>query len=153
MQNALYQNQTYKGDEMDLEKSKIKNISFFCKGFALAALFTVVDTSPSAALDPVPKDNTAHNSRDASGTTLTPLDQSNDQKDIDVTASIRKAILDSDKFSTYGDNIKIITTADGRVTLRGPVRTSTEVMQIVEIAKQNAPSYQIVNQLEVAPRG
>ena len=42
-----------------------------------------------------------------------------------ITQKIRKAIVDDSSLSTYAHNIKIIT-QDGKVTLRGPVRSEDE---------------------------
>src|SRR5580698_976172 len=42
-----------------------------------------------------------------------------------ITQKIRKAIHDDQSLSTYAHNIKVIT-QDGKVTLRGPVRSEDE---------------------------
>lgn len=42
-----------------------------------------------------------------------------------ITQKIRKAIHEDSSLSTYAHNIKIIT-RDGKVTLRGPVRSEAE---------------------------
>src|SRR5262245_43379581 len=67
------------------------------------------------------KDNTGVNERDRSAATKTPIDQKENQRDIDLTANIRKRVVDS-KLSVNAQNVKIIT-QDGKVTLRGPVRS------------------------------
>ncbi len=121
-------------------------------GQAIAADSDLVrEDSPSRANPPAVRDadNTRANQRDARGMTMTPMDQSNEQKDLNVTAEIRKSILSTDKFSRYAENIKIITTADRRVFLRGPVQSSQEIQEIVAIAKRSAPAYEVVNQLEI----
>ena len=45
-------------------------------------------------------------------------------------------------------NVKIIT-ADGVVTLRGPVNTGAEKMTIAKLAEANAGGAKVMNQLEV----
>ncbi|OYW72430.1 MAG: hypothetical protein B7Z37_24915 [Verrucomicrobia bacterium 12-59-8] len=94
-------------------------------------------------------DNTAQNERDKSGDTKTPLDQSNRPEDIKITQDIRKAVMADDGLSITAKNVKIITTADGKVTLRGPVNTEDEKTKIDAHAKKVAGDAPVVNQLEV----
>jgi len=93
-------------------------------------------------------DNTASNIRGRDSQTLTPLDQGNNQADIDTTAQIRKAIIAVDGMSTNAKNVKIIT-MNGLVTLRGPVNSEEEKRQIGEIAGRIAQAGNVNNQLEV----
>jgi osmotically-inducible protein OsmY len=93
-------------------------------------------------------DNTAKNERDASGDTKTSGDQSNSPEDIKITAAIRRAIVADDSLTMTATNVKIIT-ADGKVTLRGPVKTAAEKTKIAELAKKEAGKATIDNQLEV----
>ena len=93
-------------------------------------------------------DNTAKNERDASGETKTSGDQSESPEDIKTTAAIRRAIVADDSLSMTATNVKIIT-ADGKVTLRGPVKTAAEKTKIAALAKKNAGKATIDNQLEV----
>ena len=93
-------------------------------------------------------DNTAKNERDASGDTKTSGDQSESPEDIKTTAAIRRAIIADDSLTMTATNVKIIT-ADGKVTLRGPVKTAAEKAKIAELAKKNAGKAKIDNQLEV----
>jgi hyperosmotically inducible periplasmic protein len=93
-------------------------------------------------------DNTARNVRDRNNRTLTPLDQGHSQADRDTTAQIRKEVLAAKDLSANAKNVKIIT-VDGRVTLRGPVKTAEEKRLIGEIAERIARSENVDNQLEV----
>jgi sporulation protein YlmC with PRC-barrel domain len=93
-------------------------------------------------------DNTARNVRDRDGRTLTPLDQSNSQADLEITAQIRKEIIAAKDLSVNAQNVKIIT-VNGHVTLRGPVDTAEEKRLIGEIAERIAQSGNVDNQLEV----
>jgi hyperosmotically inducible protein len=95
------------------------------------------------------KDNTAVNERDRVSTAKTPIDQNENQKDIDITASIRKRVMDA-KLSTNAHNSKIIT-QDGKVTLRGPVASEDEKKTIETIAVDIAGEGQVDNQLEIQP--
>jgi osmotically-inducible protein OsmY len=93
------------------------------------------------------RDNTAINQRDQNDSAKTPMDQSNNQKDIDTTAEIRKQILDSG-MSINAQNVKIITD-NGKVTLRGPVETAEEKQKIETIAQNVAGATNVDSQLEV----
>jgi len=93
-------------------------------------------------------DNSARNARDASGETKTSGDQSNTPEDIKVTAAIRRAIVADDSLTMTATNVKIIT-ADGVVTLRGPVKTGAEKTKIGQIAHKEAGRMKIDNQLEI----
>lgn len=76
--------------------------------------------------------NTGVNVRDRDQATKTPIDQNENKKDVEITASIRKKVVNT-KMSTAAHNVKIIT-QDGKVTLRGPVESAEEKQQIAEIA-------------------
>src|SRR5436190_7573568 len=106
-------------------------------------------SSPSAPTSTAAKDNTGINERDRSSTAKTPIDQNENQKDIDVTANIRKRVVDT-KLSTNAHNAKIIT-QDGKVTLRGPVASDDEKKAIETIAVEVAGDGKVDNQLEVQP--
>jgi osmotically-inducible protein OsmY len=93
-------------------------------------------------------DNTIRNDRDNNEATKTPFDQSENQGDLDITANIRKAIVDDDSLSTNAHNVKIVTSG-GVVTLRGPVETVQEKNAIEMKAKQVAGVTRVENQIEI----
>jgi hyperosmotically inducible protein len=93
-------------------------------------------------------DNTATNERDRSGETKTSGDQSNSSADLKTTQAIRQALMKDGELSTTAKNIKVIT-ANGHVTLRGPVKTAQEKAKIGQLAKSTAGGAQIDNQLDV----
>jgi len=92
-------------------------------------------------------DNTGRNERDRSDATLTPGDQGNSEADREITRRIRRAINKESQLSTTAKNIKIIT-ADGKVTLRGPVKTDAERKLVDSIVQQQGVA-SFDNQLEV----
>ncbi|MGZ4961321.1 MAG: BON domain-containing protein [Limisphaerales bacterium] len=92
-------------------------------------------------------DNTVHNKRDREDATLTPGDQGHSKTDRQMTAKIRRAIMKDKQLSMTAKNIKIIT-IDGKVTLRGPVKTAEERSMIDLIVQQAGPT-SLDNQLEV----
>ena len=67
----------------------------------------------------------------------------------EATQEIRQAITSDDKLSTNAQNVKIIA-KDGNVTLRGPVKSEQEKVEIEKKAKQVAGVKNVENQLEVA---
>jgi hyperosmotically inducible periplasmic protein len=93
------------------------------------------------------RDNTAANTRDRNGTTMTPLDQNENQPDIDITANIRKRVVDS-QMSVDARNVKIIT-ENGKVTLRGPVKSAEEKTRVDQIAADVAGGDNVDSQLDV----
>ena len=93
-------------------------------------------------------DNTGKNVRDREDRTLTPMDQSNKKEDIEVTAHIRRALMDDGSLSTNARNVKIIT-RDGVVTLRGPVESEHEKVAIARAAQSIAGVRRVDNQLEI----
>jgi hyperosmotically inducible protein len=107
--------------------------------FSLAALAGNEKTKP---------DNTAINERDRSGETKTSGDQSNGSADLKTTQAIRQALMKDGELSMTAKNIKVIT-ANGHVTLRGPVKTAQEKAKIDQLAKSAAGGAQIDNQLDV----
>ena len=70
--------------------------------------------------------------------------------DREITQKIRKAINEDKSLSTYAHNIKIIT-QDGKVTLRGPVRSEDEKNNLQAKAVAAAGQENVTNQLEIAP--
>ena len=93
-------------------------------------------------------DNTATNERDRSGETKTSGDQSNSSADLKVTQAIRRALMKDRDLSTMAKNIKVVT-ANGQVTLRGPVKTVQEKTKVDQIARSAAGGARIDDQLEV----
>jgi osmotically-inducible protein OsmY len=96
-------------------------------------------------------DNTGRNVRDRGGDTVTPGDQSNKKADLHLTQQIRRAIMADKSLSTNAKNVKIIT-ANGVVTLRGPVNTPQEKATIEAKAQNIAGANNVDNQLEVVRR-
>ena len=93
-------------------------------------------------------DNTDKNERDRDHKTLTPGDQSGTPEDRKLTQSIRQAVMKDKSLTMTAKNVKIIT-ADGKVTLRGPVNTAEEKTKINDLAKAAAGTVPFDNPLEV----
>jgi len=101
-----------------------------------------------AADDKSKADNTAINARDRSDEAKTSGDQSNTPADLKITQEIRRALMKDGELSTTAKNIKVIT-ANGQVTLRGPVKTAQEKAKISELARSAARGGQVVDELDV----
>src|SRR2546421_295125 len=82
-------------------------------------------------------DNTAKNEHDRSSGTKTSGDQSNSSADLKITQAIRRALIKDRELSTTAKNIKVVT-ANGQVTLRGPVKSAQEKAKIGQLAKSAA---------------
>src|SRR6185437_2392241 len=92
---------------------------------ALACLSALSLAAFAADNENAEPDNTATNVRDRSGETKTSGDQSNSSADLKITQAIRRALMKDGELSTSAKNIKVIT-ENGKVTLRGPVKTEQE---------------------------
>jgi len=104
---------------------------------------------PNVRATDYPADNSGKNVRDRSDAAVTAGDQSNSKPDVKITQRIRKAVVADKSLSTNAHNIKIIT-ADGVVTLRGPVKSAKEKAKIDAKAKRVAGAARVDNQLEIA---
>jgi len=118
-----------------------------------AALVAVALTAwgPASRAADYPADNSGKNVRDRQDSSRTPGDQSNNKSDLAITQAIRKAVVADKALSTNAHNVKIIT-ANGVVTLRGPVRSPEEKETIAAKAKQVAGVKSVDNKLEIASR-
>jgi hyperosmotically inducible periplasmic protein len=95
-----------------------------------------------------PPDNTKKNSDDQSSPTadqqkMNPMDRA-------ITQKIRKSVMADKSLSTYAHNIKIIS-QDGKVTLRGPVRSDDEKSNVEAKAAAIVGHNNLISQIEVAP--
>jgi len=95
-------------------------------------------------------DNSKTNKRDRDKASPTADQQKMNPKDRELTRKIRAALHQDKSLSTYGHNVKIVT-QDGRVTLRGPVRSDEEKVAIESKATEVAGAGNVTNELEVAP--
>ena len=113
---------------------------------------TTPTTPPgNASTDRPAPDNTAVNKRDASGETKTAIDQKETQRDVSITADIRKKVIAAENMSINARNVKIIT-EDGKVVLRGPVNSAEEKEQIDKMAREVAGKDNVDNQIEVSEK-
>ena len=106
---------------------------------------------PAPQIEPAP-DNSKANQTEANKSTDTAQQQGTSQADRDTTEQIRRSLTKDSSLSTYAHNIKIIT-RDGKVTLKGPVRSESEKASIEAKAAAIAGAENVRNKLTVAPSG
>jgi len=112
---------------------------------ALLGMGTVTMAQDSA---PVAPDNSAVNVRDRNPAAMTAGQQSNAKSDVELTREIRRAVVKDHSLSMMAHNVKIVS-ANGSVTLRGPVKTEEEKTAIASKAQTIAGADKVDNQLEV----
>jgi hyperosmotically inducible protein len=118
-------------------------------GATLFLSASLVAGAPQQDQQPAP-DNSKTNQGDASKGATTAQQQKMDPADRNITKQIRSSIMNDKSLSTYAHNIKIIT-QDGKVTLKGPVRTADDKASIEAKAVAVAGADNVTDQLTVAP--
>ena len=74
--------------------------------------------------------------------------QGRSRSDAELTAGIRRAVLEDERTSFYAHNIKIIS-QEGKVTLRGAVKSDQERRVVEEIAARAAGPENVTSALRV----
>jgi hyperosmotically inducible protein len=95
-------------------------------------------------------DNTKNNKGDQSSGAMTADKQKMNPADRDLTKKIRAALHGDSTLSMYAHNVKIVS-QDGKVTLKGPVRSDDEKAAIEAKATEIAGQGNVTNQLTIAP--
>src|SRR5580704_14690022 len=111
----------------------------------LVGFATVTTAQDSKTVAP---DNSAVNVRDRNPAAMTADQQSNNKADVELTRQIRRAVMKDGSLSMMAHNVKIVS-ADGDVTLRGPVKTEHEKTVVASKAQAIAGVDKADNQLEV----
>jgi hyperosmotically inducible protein len=121
---------------------------FMCIGSLVfcASLMAIPHVRFQDAQQPAP-DNTKTN-KDQPAPTAD--DQKMNAADREITQKIRKSIHQDTSLSTYAHNIKIIS-QNGKVTLRGPVRSEDDKKNLQAKAVAVAGDGNVTNLLEIAP--
>jgi hyperosmotically inducible periplasmic protein len=104
----------------------------------------------SAQQSPAP-DNTRVNQQDRSAGQPTADQGKNNLSDRDIMQKVRRSVMDDKSLSTYAHNVKIIS-QNGRVTLKGPVRSDEEKQTVERKAREVAGEGNVDNQLTVKPK-
>jgi hyperosmotically inducible periplasmic protein len=138
----------FKGGK-EMKGSSIKLRRLLLPVGALVFCASLMATAMPGYQDPqqTPPDNTKQNKDQ---TNPTADQQKMNPADRAITQKIRKAIHEDSTLSMYAHNIKIIT-QDGKVTLRGPVRSQEEKSNIEAKAVAVAGEGNVTDQLEITP--
>jgi hyperosmotically inducible protein len=116
------------------------------KGPLLIALFAAALAAGQAP------DNSKTNQRDrGDGSVTADQQQKTSKADTELVRKIRQSVYSDKTLSTYAHNVKIVA-QDGRVTLRGPVRTPAERDAVQQKASAIAGVDNVTNQLEIAEK-
>lgn len=117
---------------------------------ASLALGVSLLTSPVLSAQQAAPDNTKQNQGDANQGATTADQQKMNPADRNIAKQIRASIYKDKSLSTYAHNIKVVS-QDGKVTLKGPVRSEDEKASIEAKAVAVAGAGNVTNELEVAP--
>ena len=98
-----------------------------------------------------PPDNTGTNKLDRNRAEPTADQQEMNASDREITRKIRRAIVEDKSLSTYAHNIKIIT-QDGRVTLKGAVRSEEEKATVEAKAAEIVGADRVRSEVSVVPK-
>jgi len=97
-----------------------------------------------------PPDNSKTNQRDRDRSAPTADKQKMNAEDRELTRKIRAAVIGDKALSTYAHNVKIIA-QDGKVTLKGPVRSDEEKSTVLRKALEIAGEGNVTDEMDVAP--
>ena len=134
---------------MNFTKKIGKKVVWAAVSLFLGASIPARLVSQDNTQQPAP-DNSKTNQRDRDQSSPTADQQKMNPADRDITKKIRSAIHNDKSLSSYAHNIKVIT-QDGKVTLKGPVRSDEEKTNIESKATAVAGEGKVTDQLEVAP--
>ncbi len=115
-------------------------ISLGCGGSAALA-----QEKPSPA-----SDNTKVNKRDRNKAEPTADRAKDNVNDRDIMQKIRRSIMDDKSLSTYAHNVKIVS-RQGKVTLKGPVRSEEEKKTVEQKAVEVAGAGNVTNEMTIKP--
>ena len=93
-------------------------------------------------------DNTKINQRDRSKSEPTADQAKQNTSDRDLMKRIRKSLMDDKSLSTYAHNVKVIA-QNGKVTLKGPVRSEVEKKTVEQKATEVAGAGNVTDEMTI----
>ena len=126
----------------------MKNIAL---SFTLAGLLLAAPIITNAQDKPAAPDNTKVNKRDRQTGAVTADQQKENTGDRELSANIRRALMEDKDLSTYAHNVKIVA-QNGIVTLKGPVRSQEEKKAIEAKAIEIAGTGKVKSMISVKPK-
>ncbi|MGH9630279.1 MAG: BON domain-containing protein [Bryobacteraceae bacterium] len=119
--------------------------------FTLAGLLLAAPIAINAQDKPTAADNTKANKRDRQTGAVTADQQKENEGDRELSANIRKALMDDKDLSMYAHNVKIVA-QDGIVTLKGPVRSQDEKEAVEAKATEIAGRGKVKSLISIKPK-
>jgi len=116
----------------------------------LATAMVISPAMVTAQSQSTQPDNTKVNERDRSKSEKTADQAKNTTNDLDTMQKIRKSIMGDSSLSTYAHNVKVIS-KNGKVTLKGPVRSEEEKQTVEQKATEVAGAGNVTNQITIKP--
>jgi hyperosmotically inducible protein len=117
--------------------------------FAILGIFSLAP--PRTATPKQDPDNTQANRPGATPDAARADQQGQSDRDRELARKIRRAIVTDKSLSTYAHNVKIIA-RDGKVTLKGPVRSEEEKNTITAKATQIAGASNVKDDMTIKPK-
>ena len=96
-------------------------------------------------------DNTKTNQRDRQPGELTADQQKENSSDRELAQKVRQSFVHDKSLSSYAHNVKVIA-ENGKITLKGPVRSEDEKNALATKAAEIAGADNVNNQLNVVPK-
>lgn len=124
--------------------------TFMCTALLLGSGAFASAQEPTGQQAAPAVDNTKVNERDRSKDEPTADQQKDNRSDRDITQQIRQSIMKDKSLSTYAHNVKVIT-QNGRVTLKGPVRSEDEKKSVEGKATEVAGENKVTSELNIKP--
>lgn len=118
-------------------------------GYRLACIIVLGSAVLLHAQEPAP-DNSKTNQRDRDKAAATADRQKMTAEDRELTRKIRAAVIADKSLSTYAHNVKIIA-HDGKVTIKGPVRSEDEKAAVLSKVTGLAGEGNVTDEMDVAP--
>ena len=125
-----------------------KSALLIASALTVAVAFTTAYPAAAMQHEGTKADNSEMNKQEGKG--MTAEQQKENEPDREITRKVRRAIVKDKSLSITAHNVKIIT-RDGKVTLKGPVKSEQEKKQVEKLATQAAGG-KVTNQLTVAPK-
>ncbi len=117
----------------------------------LALAFVSVSAQNTPATSQVAGDNSKVNQQDRQSSAPTADQQKNDPSDLQLSREVRRSLVKDKSLSTYAHNIKVIA-ENGKVTLKGPVRSDDERAAVLAKATQVAGEANVNDEMTVVPK-
>jgi len=123
-----------------------------CLGLLLLLVaFVPVWAQDSTSNSQMAGDNSKVNQQDRQPSEPTADQQQNNRSDLEITREIRRSLTQDKSLSTYAHNVKVIA-QNGKVTLKGPVRSDDEKAAVLAKAAEVAGQANINDEMTVVPK-